>query len=168
MAVCSLSPRQAELTKKKLCRIFKENGFSITADANTKSVNFLDVNFNLESQIYKPYMKPNTTLNYVHKDSNHPQNILKNIPKSINRRLSAISSNKDVFDAASPPYQAALQRSGYDYQLNFEPPNPQPTKRKNRPRKITWFNPHSAKMFKETLGVSFWILSKSISQKEAP
>ena len=29
LAVCNQSPRQAELTKKKLCKIFKENGFTI-------------------------------------------------------------------------------------------------------------------------------------------
>ena len=48
LAVCDQSPRQAELTKKKLCRILKENGLNITAG------------------IYRPYMKPNETPSYVH------------------------------------------------------------------------------------------------------
>ena len=64
LAVCNLSPRQTELTKKKLCRIFQENGLNITAEANLKSVNFLDINLNLETGIYRPYMKPNETPTY--------------------------------------------------------------------------------------------------------
>ena len=85
LAVCDFRPRQAEIAKKKLCRIFRENGFSITVQANMKSVNFLDVNFNLDLDIFKPYMKPNGAPVYVHHDSNHPRGILKNIPQSINR-----------------------------------------------------------------------------------
>ena len=30
LAACNMKPRQAELVKKKLCRIFQENGFNIT------------------------------------------------------------------------------------------------------------------------------------------
>ena len=40
LAVCNQSPRQAELTKKKLRQIFKYNGLNITADSNLKSVDF--------------------------------------------------------------------------------------------------------------------------------
>ena len=55
----------------------------------------------------------------MHKLSNHPQSILKNIPSSVNRRLSSISSNKDVSDAAAPTYQEALDRAGYNHKLEF-------------------------------------------------
>ena len=72
LAVCALKPRQVELIKKKLCRIFEENGFQITIEANVKSVNFLDINLNLETGIFKPYTKPNETPLYVHKQSDHP------------------------------------------------------------------------------------------------
>ena len=78
-----------------------------------KVVNFLDVDFNLETGLYRPYMKPNDTPTYVHKDSNHPKSILNNIPLSVNRRLSSISANEDVFNSAIPPYQEALRKSGY-------------------------------------------------------
>ena len=62
LGVCNLPPRQAELEKKKLCRIFKDNGLSITAEANLKNVNFLDISLSLETCIYRPYMKPNLWL----------------------------------------------------------------------------------------------------------
>ena len=55
-----------------MCRIFGEYNLRITIDVNHKIVNFLDVTFNLDSGVYKPYMKPNDTLLYVNKNSNHP------------------------------------------------------------------------------------------------
>ena len=105
-----LTARQTEIAKKKLCSVFKEHGLKITIEANVKIVNFLDVTFNLQTDTYQPYMKPNSKPVYVHKQSNHPPQILKNIPESVNRRLSSISSNKDVFDKASKPYQEALKK----------------------------------------------------------
>ena len=103
LGACNLPPRQAELEKKKLCKIFSENGLNVTAEANLKTVNFLDINLNLETELYKPYMKANNTPTYVHKESNHPEAILKNIPQSVNRRLSSISSNEQVFDQTKHP-----------------------------------------------------------------
>ena len=100
LAVCQLRPRQVELLKKKICKIFQECGLKITIEANLKSVNFLDVNFNLETGIYRPFMKPNDTPLYVHANSNHPPGILKNIPESVNTRLSKISANEEVFKQA--------------------------------------------------------------------
>ena len=154
LAVCDQPPRQAELTKKKLCKIFKENGLNITAEANLKNVNFLDINLDLDTGIYRPYMKPNETPSYVHKDSNHPSNIMKNIPLSVNKRLSLISSNQTVFDLASPPYQEALKKSGHDFTLKFDPPSPY-EKNTNRQRKITWFNPPFSKNVQSNVGKQF-------------
>ena len=54
LAVCALRTRQTELQKKEICKIFQDHGLKITIEANLKSVNFLDVNFNLETGIFKP------------------------------------------------------------------------------------------------------------------
>ena len=99
LAVSNLRPRQTCLAKKKLSKIFKDNGFNLTFEEDGKSANFLDVTFNLENNTYKPYMKPNHSPVYVHVESNHPPNILKNIPASVNKRLSSRSSNEEVFRA---------------------------------------------------------------------
>ena len=141
--------------KKKLCKIFSENGFNITIEANVKSVNFLDINMNLDTAIFKPYMKPNDNPLYVHQQSNHPPGILRNIPQSVNKRLSSISASKEVFDQASPPYQDALQKSGYDFKLEFIPPTQNRKKPSNRGRKITWFNPPFSKNVQTNLGEKF-------------
>jgi len=43
-----------------------------TIKANKKTVNFLDIAFDLTSGTYKPFMKSNNKLPYVHQQSNHP------------------------------------------------------------------------------------------------
>ena len=70
-----VKPRQEKLKKKKqeVSNVFKSNGLKITIEANKKVVNFLDVTFDLSSGTYKPYMKPNNKLLYVHRLSNHPR-----------------------------------------------------------------------------------------------
>ena len=78
------------------------NGLRITIEANKQIINFLDVTFNLNNSTYRPFTKPNTTLQYVHRESNHPPITTKNIPAGINRRLSSLSSDKASFDQATP------------------------------------------------------------------
>ncbi len=119
-------------------------------------MNFLDVTLDLTSGNYKPYMKPNNKLLYVHRQSNHPPALLKNIPHNINKRLNNISSCKEVFDEAIPPYQKALQESGYDYKLTFNPEvNQKNKRRKNRKRNITWYNPPWNSNVKTCIGKKF-------------
>ena len=92
--------------------------------------------FNLNNSTYRPFTKPNTTLQYVHRESNHPPITTKNIPAGINRRLSSLSSDKASFDQATPPpYQKALDESGYHYTLHYEPSTT--AKRRNRQRNKT-------------------------------
>ena len=66
--------------KKKLCKIFQDNGLSVTIEANSKIVNFLDLTFDLTTGVYKPFMKENETPVYVHCLRNHPPTVLKSIP----------------------------------------------------------------------------------------
>ena len=88
-------------------------------------------------------MKDNESPIYVHRNSNHPKKILENIPKSVNLRLNKISSNKNVFDATKGPYQEALNKSGYNFPLEYDPLVTEggTSRKRNRGRKITYFNP---------------------------
>ena len=72
--------------------------------------------------------------------SNHPPSILKNIPINVNKRLSGISANKEVFDEAAPTYQEALNRAGYKHKLEYTENVENPTRRK-RKRDVIYFNP---------------------------
>ena len=98
-------------------------------------------------------MKPGNVPLYVHHKSNHPPSILKNIPESINRRLSAISSDKESFDKTKSVYQDALDKSGYRYNLEYkeEPPK----RKRNRQRNITWYNPLYSKSVDTNIGKYF-------------
>ena len=89
-------------------------------------LNFLDVTLDLISGEFRPYNKPNNTLLYIHKESNHPPTVLKQIPKIVERRLSDLSSSEDVFEREKGPYTRALEQSGYvDIDLKFKPGTPQ-------------------------------------------
>ena len=59
------------------------------------------------------YKKPNEKLLYTNKSSNHPPQIIMQLPKIISDRLSRNSSNKEVFNTAKRDYEEALKRSGY-------------------------------------------------------
>ena len=72
MGVSTLTKRQNDGLKKQICEIFQKNELEIIVEVNSKVVDFLDITLELDSDVYKPFLKPNNTLLYVHKDSNHP------------------------------------------------------------------------------------------------
>ena len=129
----------------------------ITVITNKQSANFLDINFDSRTGEYKPYIKPNDTPIYVHSQSNHPKKVLENIPKGVNDRLNRISSNKDIFEAATPLYEEALRKSGYNHKLEFVPPQDttNKVKKKCRSRPVTWFNPPWNSVVKTNVGKQF-------------
>ena len=93
LLVTPVPPRQAENIKKKICKNFPRHELAITANMKGSTVDFLDVTFDLKNGSFKPYNKPGNIPQYVHRLSNHPPTIIKNIPEGINRRLSSISSS---------------------------------------------------------------------------
>ena len=101
LAASGATPQQVENIKKAICAKFKELGLKITIEANLKKVQFLDVEFNLSDDTYRPYLKENDVPLYVHKDSNHPPCVAKNIPAAINKRLTALSSSKEMFESVA-------------------------------------------------------------------
>jgi len=127
---------------------------------NLTAVNFLDVNLNLTSGLYKPYRKPNDKPVYINRLSNHPPSIIKNIPKAIQKRISTLSSNKETFDHAAPDYISALNNAGYTEDVSYSDAEnrAQPGKRRNRTRKIVWYNPPFSRSVKTNIGGKFFKL----------
>ena len=162
----TLTPRQNENIKKKICKIFNDEGLKITIEANVKVVDFLDITLDINRDIFKPYMKPNNIPLYIHKEGSHPPSILKNVPHSVNDRLSRISANEQLFDEAAPPYQKALEDSGYAYKLKYSPPEIRG--RKNRPRKIIYFNPPFSLNVKTNVGGRFLQIIRQCFPKGHP
>ena len=141
LAVSHEPPRSIERIKKRIAQLFADYGLKITIDANKKIVNYLDVTLDLNT-IYACKEQP-------------PPSILRRIPESVNQRLSDISSDESVFNKATPPYQAALDKSGYQHTLKFHPRENRRKKRRLRKRKVTWFNPPFDARVKTNLGKEF-------------
>ena len=102
LQVLKLSKRES-----KQFQLFKGCGLTITFKTNVKAVNVLDGRFNLANDIYQPYSKLNSEIVYINKHSNHPSNILREVPKAINKWISNISCNQDIFGASKPIYEQA-------------------------------------------------------------
>ena len=90
-----ISEPASDKIRKDIIRTFRENfGSKITITTNLKTVNFLDVTFNICTGKCQPYKKANDTPTYINVNSNHPPNIIKALPDNISNRISNISSDK--------------------------------------------------------------------------
>ena len=67
----NLSGPEVERIRKRIIKIFKDCGLNITIKMNLKTVDFLDVRFDLVNSTYQPYRKPNNEPVYIYKQSNH-------------------------------------------------------------------------------------------------
>ena len=141
--------------KKTFKKKFKELGLKIEMKTNLKVVNFSDVTFNLSTEMYYPFKKPNDEPTYINAKSNHPPNIIKQLPASISRRISDLSCNKEVFERAKPYYDERLKSIGYREELSYTKTEDKTSKRKNRKRKIIWFNPPFSKNVQTNVGKVF-------------
>ena len=102
--------QQTDRIRKNIITIFKEIVFKIEITTNLNEVDFLDVTFNLENNTYCPYKKPNDKLIYIHTKSNHPPQIIKQLPYSISERLSKNSSTSEIFNNTKGDYEDALKK----------------------------------------------------------
>ena len=105
----SLNGQLTDNVKKNIIWVFKDISFSLEIKTNLKEVDFLDVSLNLRNGTYRPYKKPNDILLYVHSLLNHPPNVIKQIPNSIQERL----SNEEIFNTAKCGYEDTLKKSEF-------------------------------------------------------
>ena len=116
--------------KKTIIKIFKGIGFSNDIQANLKEVDFLDVTLNPLNGTYRPYKKPKDKPLYIPSSSNHPPQIIKQLPNSISERLWKNSSNQENFNTAKVEYEDTLKKTGYNVDLKYT--NNKAEKRKTR------------------------------------
>ena len=131
--------------------IFKNEGLQITINVNLPTVDFSDVTFDLASNRYYPFRKPDNNLLYINKYSNHPPTILKELPNMINKRISDLSCNEEEFKKSKSQYESALKKSGFIIQMTFNNAKP----KQQIYRKIIWFNPPYNQNVKTNIGRSF-------------
>ena len=143
---------QNERTKKQLQKIFRDKGLEIVIQCNMKVVNYMDAKFNLTTGTTGPYRKPDDETEYIHANSDHPPSIVKQLPLSVEKRLSILSSSEAIFEENKGYYQDALRRNGHSHVLKYNPDEP---RRRQRNRKITWFNPPYSKTVATNVGKKF-------------
>ena len=106
---------------------------------------------------------------------------MKNLPKSIQIRLSNNSVNEETFKEAAGPYNATLKENGHNYTLKYTPnhnrhennkatetqerkntmkrsqsiPDAKKRGKNTRTRKITWFNPPFSMNVATNIGKNF-------------
>ena len=134
---------EIERLKRNVVKTFKDYGLNITIEANLHTVNYLDVTFDLQKGTYLPYRKPDNPPVYINSCSNHPPTVIKQLPKSISKRLSDLSSNKEIFEKTKPAYRDALNKSGFQEKLSYASAQNKNDKNGNTQgkRKIIWYNP---------------------------
>ena len=111
LGVTNLHGRPLEAKRQQIQQIFRQHDLRVTISSNLEATDFLDVYLDLRSETYRVFTKEGDLPTYVHHQSNHPPNVLKNIGPAVNKRLSSLSANSDLFNQAKPLYQDALKRS---------------------------------------------------------
>ena len=145
--------RNKNRIRKDISAVFKAEGLSITCQTNLRVTDYLDINLNMDTGKFYPFRKENNTPLYINAKSNHPQTIKKELPSMINNRLSRLSCDEEVFNNAKDPYEAALKDSGYSTSLKFEPTRGR--KKRQRNRKVIWFNPPYSSHVRTDIGKRF-------------
>ena len=157
----NISGPQAEKIRKDVIKIFKEEfNHNITSETNLKILNFLDVTLSLSTGQYQPYNKPDNDPLYIDVNSNHPPNIIKNLPDSISKCINKLSSDEHVFNGTKDLCNNALKNSGYKQDIKFQHNvSVEAQKRKNnRGCKIIWFNPPCSCSVATDIGKKFSLL----------
>ena len=85
--------------------------------------------------------KPIDWIQYIHTESNHSQNIIKQIPASRENHLSNLSSNEILFKESTKHYKNNLRQSGCNKNPTYKPTDTNHQKHSKQKRKIMWFNP---------------------------
>ena len=136
---------EADRARKKLVNIFNNEGLQITNECNVSVVNFLDVVLNLNNGTSRPYVKPNSSTKYVCATSSHPPSVIRSIPAGVSKRLSTISTDKEMFEQEVRHYQEAIKDAGHKDKLEFVEKNSSTgshdDRNKRKAREVIWFNP---------------------------
>ena len=166
----NLSGPQIERKRKDIIKIFKIVGLNITIQADLRIVNFLDVQFKLNNGTYQPDRTPSNSPVYINKKSNNPPEVLKQLPKSIAKRISDVPSNENIFCNSIPIYSEALKKGGFNDKLIYSTKRADcdTSEKKKSKRKVRWFIPPFSLNVKTKVGKIFLRLVKRHFPKESP
>ena len=109
----------------RLIGFFDGFGLKITVQANVIRTDYLDILFDLESGLHRPFRKDDNIPCYINVQSNHPPHITRNLPEMISKRVSMLSSNEEVFEQEAAIYNEGLKAAGYQQMIRYIPQDPQ-------------------------------------------
>ena len=92
---------------------------------------------------------------YIHVESNHPPNIYNQIPKTIEKRLSQLFCNEDIFNESVLFYEDKLHQTGYQQKLKYNPVNMKTHNKRNHKRNIICFNAPFSRNVSTKIGKPF-------------
>ena len=104
----NLSGPQTKRKREAIVKVFKEFGLRLTIQASLLIVNFFDIQLNLGTSTDKPYRKPDNNPVYLDKISNFFKTVLEQLLKSVEKRISDISSNQNVLIQSITMYRDAF------------------------------------------------------------
>ena len=156
LAVVDLSkPVVYERKRKAIFKLMSEIGFKITLDLGSCQTDFLDVTLNLTNNTFRPYRKPNSLLNFININSDHPYHIKRCLPKMTEKRLSALSSDAKIFNEIKMPYENELKSRGFHCNLKYQCLNNNSKTNKSRNNRVIWYNPPYCSLIDINLGKEF-------------
>ena len=151
---------QNNKVRKDLIKLFKKYQLNLDVKCNLRIVDYLDISFDLNTGIYKPFNKSNNKPLYINASSNHPPSVLKQIPKSVSTRITTNSCNEDIFRKSALFYDSILQDCGFNENIKYCPEESVSSRRgKNHSRNI-WYNPPFTKNVRTNVGKHFLKLLK--------
>ena len=125
-----------EKSRRKSFKIYLKKNIQ-TFQRNAKIINYLDITLKLNDALYRPYRKPNEETNYIHVNSDHLLSIIKEIPRSIEKRLSILSSSKNIFQESAIYYEKYLE--AVDIKPSYNTNNQKKTIKTKRKGNVTLF-----------------------------
>ena len=162
----SASGSSLDRSRKKLISLFQDSELKITVNTGRTSINFLDIDFSLNSESYQPYRKPNDEPLYINRHSNHPPTILSKLPQTISKRISSLSSNLELFTRAAQMYNTAPENAGYSKRINYDSKINENKPSRNRELNIIWYNTPYNKSISTNIGRVFLNLLHKHFHKE--
>ena len=117
----------------------------VTIQCNLKIEDYLDVTFDLTDFSYHLFNNTNNETNYIHKQSNHPSSIIKQLLLSVKRCLSKVTSNEKIFNDSIPTYQETLIKAGYNHKLTYQKQDQKKTTHNSAKDKSFGLTPHTVK-----------------------
>ena len=155
LAMVPAGNRDGQKLRERIIKFFKKYGFGIEVSPVSTSVDYLDIRLHANKS-HEVYHKPNSNTNYVHSQSNHPKNILKNMSANTEQRISKLCSSEVLFNKHVDYYSSILKNSGHRSDLKYEkkPRKLQPGR--TRTRKMVWYNPPFCLSVKTKIGKRFF------------